>query len=104
VVFPLVYVGTTTEGSHVVTDVDPQELARLGDALARPSIRKSFAQDPMTALERAGVQIERVPPEVVDLFAELSPWELEVVGRVAAQSKAIPGLERLRDHVGVIIH
>jgi hypothetical protein len=85
-------------------DVDPGQLQRLGDAIARPSIRKAFERNPIAALEMAGVDVRRVPEEVVDLLADLSPWELEVIGRVAARSKGLAELEKLRDHVGVIIH
>jgi hypothetical protein len=85
-------------------NIDPAELEKLGTAIARPSIRKAFEQNPLEALERAGVQVDRVPPETIDVLAELSPWELEVLGRVAQRARQIPGIEQLRDHVGVIIH
>jgi hypothetical protein len=84
--------------------VTPGELANFGDAIARPAIRKAFAENPIRALELAGVDVGQLPPDVVDLFAELSPWELDVIGRVAARAKAIPDIDELRDHVGVIIH
>jgi hypothetical protein len=84
--------------------IDPAELEKLGNAIARPSIRKAFEQNPLEALERAGVQVDKLPPESVDLLADLSPWELEVVGRVAQRAKRIPQIEELADHVGVIIH
>lgn len=84
--------------------MDPGELAKFGDALARPAIRKVFEQNPIAALELAGVDVAKVPPEVVDLLADLSPWELDVLGRVAGRAKTIPNIDALKDHVGVIIH
>lgn len=87
-----------------MAELDPRELANIGDAIARPAIRKTFALNPIAALEQAGVEVDRVPPEVIDMLAELSPWELEVMGRVAERAKFVPELNKLRDHVGVIIH
>ena len=84
--------------------ISPRELQKVGDAIARPAIRKVFEQNPIAALEMAGVNVEAVPQEFVDLLAELSPWELEVIGRVSARAKALEKLEELADHVGVIIH
>lgn len=85
-------------------DIDPLELEKVSDAIARPAIRKAFALNPVAALEQAGVKIDAVPAEVIDLLADLSPWELEVLGRVAAQAKRLPAVAELRDHNGVIIH
>lgn len=87
-----------------MADPDPTQLARLGDAIARPAIRKSFAVDPIGALERAGVDLEAVPTETVDLLASLEPWELEVLGRVSEQARLRGVAAKVRDHVGVIIH
>ncbi|MFE5197975.1 hypothetical protein ACFQ93_30270 [Streptomyces sp. NPDC056601] len=83
---------------------DKQELSKLGDALARPAIRKTFAQNPIEALQQAGVAVEKIPPEVVDLFADLSPWELEVLGRVAAQARSLPDGHGSSTDIGIIIH
>jgi hypothetical protein len=85
-------------------DPDPRELQRLGDALARPAVRKAFVLNPIAALEQAGVDVKSVPDEVVDLLAELSPEELDVIGRVSARAKGIREIADLADHVGVIIH
>ncbi len=83
---------------------DPKEIAKIGDALARPAIRKMFAMDPIGALERAGVNVSKVPEATLDLLASLQPWEVEVLGRVAELAKS-KGIQTMKgDHVGVIIH
>jgi hypothetical protein len=94
----------TAKESVTMPEFDSAETSRFGDALARPSVRKAFQNDPLGALERAGVDVSRVQPELVDLFADLSPEELEVVARVSARAKSIPDLAAAGDHVGVIIH
>jgi len=83
---------------------DPKEIAKVTDAIARPAIRKMFAIDPIGALERAGVDISKVPETTVDVLASLAPWELEVLGRVTelARSKGLQAAAG--DHVGIIIH
>lgn len=83
---------------------DPAELQKFGDALARPAIRKAFKQDPLAALDRAGVDLTKIPPGIVDLVADLSDDELDVLGRVAERARLLPDVQALRDHVGVIIH
>ena len=83
---------------------DPAELAKVGDAMTRPAIRRMFATDPFGALERAGVDLSKVPPETVDVLASLAPWELEVLGRAAELAKAKDLAAKAGSHVGVIIH
>ena len=80
------------------------EFAKISDALARPAIRKMFALDPISALERAGVDVSKVPETTVDLLASLAPWELDVLGRVAELAKSKGLQAKSGDHVGVIIH
>jgi hypothetical protein len=88
----------------VAGKADPNQLESLGRAIGRPTFRKAFELDPFGALERVGIKPEGIPPETLDLLADLEPWELEVLGRVSQRASRIPELEKVADHVGVIIH
>jgi hypothetical protein len=94
-----------TEPASTPEPEDFVELQKLSDGLARPAIRKAFKQDPFTALERAGIDIAKIPPGIIDLLADLSDDELDVLGRVAESARKFdppPGGES--GHVGIIIH
>ena len=52
------------------------------EVLARPTLRKSFAADPVGTLERAGIDSGAIPDRLLDTLADLSYEELEVVSRV----------------------
>jgi len=51
--------------------------------LAETAMRKSFAADPMGTLERAGIDPDSVPEEVLDVLADMSYEELTVVSRLS---------------------
>jgi hypothetical protein len=72
--------------------VDPAEFRRFSEAVTRPAVLREFAVQPLTALERAGVDLNAVPKEAVDVLAELSPEELDVLARVSRKVHGIPSL------------
>lgn len=80
-------------------DISAQDIARLSEAVLRPSIRKSFAKDPLAALERAGIDPRTIPAEAIDVLAELSEEDLEVLARVNERA-ALRGVDRARATAG----
>lgn len=64
---------------------DPKVMSKISEVIASPASRKSFAADPLRALERAGIPASKVPKDYVDVLAELSPDELDVLGRVTSK-------------------
>lgn len=66
-------------------NLDREAMVSLQKVLERPATRKSFGIDPLGTLERAGVTIEDLPPEYVNVLAELSPEELDILGRVSSR-------------------
>lgn len=87
-----------------MAEFEGAELAKLGDAIARPAIRKAFQNNPIEALKLAGIDVDKIPPATIDFLADLSPEEFDVISRVAQRAKSLPDISQLRDHVGVIIH
>ncbi len=75
-------------------------LKALAQNLGRASFRKAFDQDPLRTLERAGIDLSALPKEQIDLLAELSLSELEVLGRL--QSKLGDAQNMARDTNGGI--
>jgi hypothetical protein len=67
--------------------VDPEEFKKFSAALRSSTIRKSFAVDPLNALEKAGVDISKIPIEAVDAIADLSPNELATLANLDAKLK-----------------
>jgi hypothetical protein len=58
------------------------ELLKLGQALQNAAFRRSFAMDPLAAMQGAGVDSSGIPEEVLDALAELTPAELRVLTQV----------------------
>jgi hypothetical protein len=70
------------EGQDVNYDVDA--VSRLAtEVLARPTVRRSFATDPLGTLERTGIDVTAIPEGVLDTLADMSYEELGIVGSVA---------------------
>jgi hypothetical protein len=67
------------------------ELAKVIQLIAAPDQRKSFTGDSRGTLEKAGVNLEVIPKEVVDTLAELSYDELALLSRIG-ESFARAGL------------
>ena len=61
---------------------DSNEIKSLAKSMNSVAFRKSFATNPMWALEHAGIKIDNLPPKVVDALADLSPEEMQVIGRL----------------------
>lgn len=57
--------------------------------LQSPLFRKSFATNPLFALERAGIKVTDMPSPVLDYLADLSLAELDVLGRISEQVKRL---------------
>jgi hypothetical protein len=86
------------EGQDVNQDVDA--VSRLAtEVLARPTMRRSFATDPLGTLERARIDATAIPQGVLDTLADMSYEELAIVGTVA-QSLIDSGMARA--HRGII--
>ena len=72
-------------------------LQNLSAQLSKPAFRKSFFNDPYWALERAGINVDRIPEGIVDVLAQLSLEELNIIARLNSQraiiDKAASGLE-----------
>jgi hypothetical protein len=82
------------EGQDVNYDVDA--VSRLAtEVLVRPTMRRSFATDPLGTLERAGIEATAIPQGVLDTLADMSYEELGIVGSVA-QSLVDSGIARGR--------
>lgn len=60
-------------------------IVSLQRVLERPATRKSFGVDPLGTLERAGIAVKDLPSEYVNVLAELSPDELDVLGRISSR-------------------
>jgi hypothetical protein len=60
-------------------------------AMARVAFRKSFNNDPIGTIHRAGMDLKKIPSEMLDTLAELSAEELEIFTRVAARLREING-------------
>ena len=60
-------------------------LVALMRSLSRPSFRKAFVHDPLSAVDRTRLDLDRLPPEQLEVLARLSDDELEVVADVVAQ-------------------
>lgn len=68
--------------------IDPAEFQKFSDAIRSSAVRKSFQADPLRALERAGVDITKIPMEAVDALVDLTPEELDVLAGVDEKIKA----------------
>ena len=68
-------------------------IERLALVLDEPGMRKTFADDPDTALRKAGVSRDDVPTDLVDTLASLTPEEWEVLDKVKAPLKEVGALE-----------
>jgi hypothetical protein len=64
-----------------------QGLPGIINSLGRPSFRKSFFNDPLRAMERAGLDIESISQEHLEILANLSSEDLEVLARVTSALK-----------------
>lgn len=60
-------------------------LVALMKSLSRPSFRKAFVHDPLWAVDRTRLDMDRMPPEQLEVLARLSDDELEIVADVVAQ-------------------
>ena len=58
------------------------EIAKVIRLIGAPDHRKSFTGDPRGTLEKAGVNLEVVPKEVVDTLSELTYEELALLSRI----------------------
>jgi hypothetical protein len=58
------------------------ELLKLGRALQNAAFRRSFATDPLAAMQGAGIDSSGIPEEVLDALAEMTPAELRVLTQV----------------------
>lgn len=72
--------------------LDPQGLTDLSTRLGSAAFRREFANTPLSALERAGIDLATVPQTAVDALAELSPEELQVVGNLQTRLANDPEL------------
>ena len=59
-----------------------EDLGKLGDRLAEPSFRRSFAADPLGALRDAGLGAKGIDQGILDTLTELTPAELRVLAHV----------------------
>jgi hypothetical protein len=64
------------------TESQGGEIAKLGDVISNPELRKSFANDPHGTLQNAGIDKDQIPSEVMDTLSGLTPDELAVLDRV----------------------
>jgi hypothetical protein len=71
------------------------ELKKLGEALVRPFFRRTFTVDPPKALELAGIDQSKIPPQILDAFANLTYDELSVLGRL--EEEAGPFVESAKE-------
>lgn len=67
----------------------PKDMRILTERLHSPVFRKSFAYNPLSALERAGISTANIPGAVLDSLAELSRDELDTLGRISAKLKDV---------------
>jgi hypothetical protein len=58
------------------------ELVKLGQKLENAAFRRSFATDPLAAMQGAGIDSSDIPELVLDALAELTPAELRVLVQV----------------------
>ena len=72
--------------------LDRDEFGRFARAISRPAVLREFQVQPLTALKRAGVDLARIPDEAVDVLAELSAEELDVLARVSGRMDGIDDL------------
>jgi hypothetical protein len=55
---------------------------QLGDMLATPEGRRSFSNDPMSAMTNAGIQADQIPEDLRDTLVSLTPQEWDAIDRV----------------------
>lgn len=66
---------------------DPKAIRGLVDRLNSPLFRKSFSNNPLSALERAGIKTAGIPVPVLEALADLSLEELSLLVRVSDRVK-----------------
>lgn len=65
-----------------VPTTNPTALRALAVRLSQPTFRKAFDRDPVSALERVGVDPKSIPHDQLEALAELSADELRVVANL----------------------
>ena len=69
--------------------MNTEVLRRLSEQMSRPGFRKSFFNDPYTAMERAGIAAADIPDQIIDVLSDLTLAELEVVAQIHSQFRNI---------------
>lgn len=58
------------------------ELARFADLITDRDVRRAFDSDPIGTLKDRGVNVDALPPAVLEFFADLSYEELRLLARL----------------------
>jgi hypothetical protein len=58
------------------------ELAKVAEVIRREDVRDSLAADARGTLQSEGVDVDKLPSNVVDVLSGMSPQELDLVARM----------------------
>ena len=59
-----------------------EQVALLGDALGHAAFRRAFSEDPLAAMTTSNIDASKIPQDIVEALAELTPAELRVLSQI----------------------
>ena len=80
--------------------MDTNKIVRqtLSENLNKATFRKAFVNDPNRALERIGLQVGDIPESEIEILADMTQEELDLLGKINVKTSRLP------TNVGTLAH